>query len=393
MTPARWLVATLGGAVALLLAVVSFQQNWKRACDLREWPLFSFCPSPELEVSEQVRDLQARIATNPGDSAAWLALALLTDQPGGVAPLDDAAVLSVAVRLAPQDAMLMRIQADRMLQDGQWVPAVDMLVRLVQEHGDPKAARDLAELVANPAAQGALTAALQPGTTWLKPVLSQLRGAGVPLMQAMPLVAEALPRKLVSASTGQMLMRELKAGGQWLEAQALWVYLVGGTAPLLYNGSFEQAFIADGFDWEMNTAAPSKTGVHIERPPHGERGRVLLLDFTGRPVAQPMVWQALVLPPGRYQFTGDYMSRQMRTEQGLAWRFTCSAGSRELARTAPIRDTRGQWRQMDLVLSVPADCGAVVLQLRTELQSEALSGLRGQVGFDAFRLAARQGAS
>ena len=44
---------------------------------------------------------------------------------------------------------------------------------------------------------------------------------------------------------------------------------------------------------------------------------------------------------------------------------------------------------MDVSLSVPADCGAVVLQLQTQLGSEALSGLRGQMSFDAFRLAAQ----
>ena len=98
-----------------------------------------------------------------------------------------------------------------------------------------------------------------------------------------------------------------------------------------------------------------------------------------------------MLLPGRFRFTGDYMARQMRTEQGLAWSFTCAGGSdgRELARTPALLDTQGQWRTMDVSLSVPADCGAVVLQLQTQLGSEALSGLRGQMSFDAFRLAAQ----
>ena len=391
MTAKRWLVAALCAALALALGVLSLQRNLQRACDLREWPDFSFCPKPDEAVATQVRDLRARIAANPGDTAPWLALALLSTQPGGVDPLREDAVLAVAGRLAPQDAMLLRVKAARALQHEQWPQAVAALVRLVQEQGDAEAARTLAALVPHPPAQTALKAALKPGATWLEPVLGQLGGAKVPVALAMPLVAQALPLKLVSPQTGQALIRGLKANGQWLEAQALWVYLVGGAAPMLFNGGFETGFIADGFDWELRDEGPSKAGVLIEQPTMGERGRVLLLEFTGRPLAQPLVRQMLVLPPGSYALTGDYMARQMRTEQGLAWTFNCAAGGRELARTPPLLDTLSQWRKMAMSVAVPADCPAVMLQLQTQLGSEALSGLRGQMSFDAFRLSASQG--
>ncbi len=390
MKPMRWLAVGLCAALALALGGISLQHNLRRACDLREWPEFSFCPVPDEAVAAQVRDLRARVAGNPGDSSAWLALALLTSQPGGVAPLDDAAVLATAARLAPQDALLQRLQVSRALQRELWPQAVPGLVRLVQEQGDADAARVLAALVARPQAQAALRAALQPGSTWLEPMLGQLDAAKVPVVLAMPLVAQALPLGLVSPRMGQTLMRSLKAGGQWLQAQALWVVLVGGAAPLLYNGGFEQGFIADGFDWELRDEGPSKAGALIEQPALGERGRVLQVEFTGRPVAQPLVRQVLVLPPGSYGFTGDYMGRQMRTEQGLAWSFNCVAGGRELARTPALLDTQGQWRSMTLTLAVPPDCPAVLLQLQTGLGSEALTGLRGQMSFDAFRLASRQ---
>ena len=387
----RWPVVALGAALAMFLAVVSLQRNMQRACEIKEWPHFSSCLTPDLSVDAQVRDLRAVIAANPGNSAAWLALALLTSQPPGVAPLDETAVLAVAARLTPQDALLLRLQAARALHQSQWAPAVSALVRLVQEHADPEATRALAALVGNPSAQPALKAALQPHSTWLEPVLHQLGSAGVPVVLAMPLVAEALPIKLVSARGGQMLLRELKANGQWLQAQALWVYLLGGKAPLLYNGGFEQGFIVDGFDWQLQDVGPSRSGVLIEQPVRGARGRVLQLEFTGRPVLQPMVRQVLVLAPGKYQFTGDYMARQMRNGQGLAWSFNCVAGGREMARTHPLKDTQGQWQKMDISLSVPIDCPAVVLQLQTQLVSEALSGLRGQMSFDALALSSGEG--
>lgn len=378
----------IGGCVlAAWLAAVSLQHNVQRACDLREWPEFSFCAVPDVSVAAQVQDLRARIDANPGDVTPWRALALLTTVPGGVAPLDDAAVLAMAGRLAPQDALVLRVQAARFMQGEQWPQAVTALVRLVQEHGDADAARALAGLLARPAAHAAMSASLQPGTTWLEPVLGQLHAARVSPVAAMPLVAQALPMKLVSPQAGQALMRALKADGQWLEAQALWVALLGGSAPLLFNGGFEQGFIGDGFDWEVRNDGPSKAGVLIDQPVLGERGRVMHLEFTGRPVALPVVRQILVLPPGNYGFAGEYMARQMRTEQGLAWRFICSAGGRELGRSPPLMDTQGQWRRMDVGLSVSGECGAVFLQLETQLGSEAMSGLRGQMSFDAFRLA------
>ena len=107
-------------------------------------------------------------------------------------------------------------------------------------------------------------------------------------------------------------------------------------------------------------------------------------------MALPVVRQSLVLLDGDYRFTGKYMAQRMRAEQGLVWTFTCARGGRELARTPPLLDTRGQWQPISVALTVPPDCsGAVALQLQTQLGSEALSGLRGQMRFDAFRMTVR----
>lgn len=385
-----WAGLGLGAGLALFLGWASVQRNFEAACDRREWPEFSSCPTGDAAVPVQVSRLRARIATNPGDSAAWLALALLTTQPGGVAPLDDLSVLATASRLAGGERLLQRVLASRALERRQWPEAVGWLVILVQDHGDADAARVLAGLVPVTEAREALRAALAPGATWLEPVLGQLGAAKVPAVQAMPLVAQALPLKLVSPQAAQVLMRGLKAGGQWLEAHALWTALVGGSVPLIYNGDFEQGFIRDGFDWELRDAPPSTAGALVEQPLLGAQGRVLQVEFTGRPVALPVVRQSLVLLDGDYRFTGKYLAQRMRTEQGLIWTFTCARGGRELARTPPLLDTRGQWQPISVTITVPADCsGAVALQLQTQLGSEALSGLRGQMRFDAFRMTVR----
>jgi hypothetical protein len=387
---APWVAVGLAAMAALLLGWTSLQRHVRAACDGLEWPYFSSCPRGDGPVPEQVRAMQARIAVNPGDSTAWLALALLTTQPGGVAPLDDDAVLATATRVAGENPMLQRVLAARALEREAWPEAVTWLVRLVQDHGDGDAARALAALVPRPEAQAALQAALKPGTTWLAPVLGSLASVKVPAVLAMPLVAQALPLKLVSPQTGQALMRDLKARGDWQDAHALWLALVGGEVPLIFNGEFEQGFIANGFDWELRDTPPTLAGAWVQQPQLGAQGRVLQVEFTGRPVALPVVRQVLMLQDGDYTFTGRFMARQMRTEQGLTWTFTCVAGGRELARTPALADTQGQWRALDLALTVPPDCGgAVALQLQTQLGSEALAGLRGQMAFDGFRLVPR----
>lgn len=385
-----WVGIGLAGLMAVALGWTSVERNWQRACMMQEWPNFSSCPVSNDSVPGQVRNLRNYIGSNPGDSASWLALALLAGQPGGVAPLNEDAVLGLATRLAGQDGLLRRAQAARALARGQWPQAVGWLVRLVQDQHDPDAARILAALVNQPQAQTALVAALQPGSRWLGPVLGNLAGVKVPLVQAMPLVAKALPLNLVSPEMGQTLMRGLKANGNWEDAHALWLWLVGGSAPLIFNGDFEQGFIGDGFDWEFPATPPSSAGVLIAQPSLDPHGRVLQLEFTGRPMALPLARQYLVLPDGSYTFTARYMASHMRSEHGLVWTFNCVAGGRELARTAPLMDTQGQWQQLGAAVVVPTDCGgAVVLQLQTQAAYEGLAGLRGQMYFDAFGLTAR----
>ncbi len=385
MVDSRWQGAALLVVLALAgvwLGAISLRVNLQMACQQQEWPQLSSCPEQDLSVASQVSGLRSRLAANPGDSAAWLALALLTQQAGGVAPLSDDKVLAVATRLAGEDLLLQRVLAARALESGQWANAVKWLVRLVEIQRDATAARTLTALLANPEALAAMRAALKPDSKWLVPMLGQLERARV--AQAMPLVADGLALMLVTPATGQALMRNLKADGQWLDAHALWVYLVGGQVPLLYNGQFEQGFIADGFDWEVVNTPPSLAGVKVFQPTLGARGKVLQLDFSGRRLAMPLVRQLLVLPEGEYVFTGQYMARKLRSEQGLVWTFSCAGKRQESARSSAMLDTQGVWKKLEVTFAVPSDCGAIALQLQTSLTSEALTGLRGQMFFDDF---------
>ena len=210
------------------------------------------------------------------------------------------------------------------------------------------------------------------------------------MVLAMPLVAQALPLKLVSPQTGQALMRDLKAGGHWLEAHALWMYLVGGPVPLIFNGDFEQGFIGDGFDWELRDtqrlngwraggAAPAGRagpgaagGVH--RPPGGAARGAAVAGAAGR--------RLHVLG----QVHGKPHCAPNRAWSGPSPVWPAAANWRARRRWSTPGASGAHLRGPQ----VPPDCGgAVALQLQTQLGSEALAGMRGQMTFDAFRLVPR----
>lgn len=339
-----------------------------------------------MAVASQVRDLRQRIARNPGDASSYLALVLLTTQPGGIAPLDEAAVLGAATRLAPQHPMLQRVLASRALERKQWSEAVPWLIRLVENHHDAAAAQTLASLVGVPEARAALVAALRSDSRWVEPLLRALPEGRVP--QAMPLLEPAWTLRLISPEQAMTLIGQLKSAGAWTDAYALWLKILGQPTPLIYNGGFEQGFIRGGFDWERQDAG--RSGVQLQQlPVGGAQGRALELAFNGRPLAMPVIGQHLVLFPGHYTFSGRFMAQRLRAGAGLVWSFTCTAGGTELARTPALTETQGRWQDLSLALEVPASCGAVRLQLRTHLGSDALAGLRGEAYFDSFGLSAR----
>ena len=385
----RALVMAVLTAGAVALGWISLQRNVERACELDEWPHLSSCPKPETERSAQLADLRQRAARNPGDAANYLALALLT-QSGSIAPLDEEAVLRVTSVLAAQDPVLHRVLATRALQRGQLPEAVHWLVRLVEGARDERAAQTMAALLAFPEGRAAVVSALQPASRWLEPLLRAMPAARVSIQQAMPLLEPALAMKLITSSQGLALVSQLKAEGAWLDAQALWLRLLGRPAPLIFNGGFEQGFIRGGFDWDLPDAPVSRTGVQVQQPAIlGAQGRALELIFSGRPVTLPVLGQHLVLFPGSYAFHGRFMARRLRAGAGLSWVFTCAAGGAELARTPLLTDTQGRWQDVSVPVDVPSGCGAVSMQLRTQLGSDALAGVQGDAYFDDFQLALR----
>jgi hypothetical protein len=57
-----------------------------------------------------------------------------------------------------------------------------------------------------------------------------------------------------------------------------------------------------------------------------------------------------------------------------------------------MQDSGGIWKSFELTFTTPADCGPVArIQLGTGADYEAMSGLKGRIGFDNFSLSRTAG--
>lgn len=375
--PLGLLAASAVAAVAIGAAVIA--TNTERTCTLRESIGTGLCTPPAAGAGAQADQLRARIARNPGDASAYTALAL-ADRSAQREQL-----MAAASQLAPREPNLLLHRAATAFDRRDWQAAVPPLIELADGRDVPIAVKSLAYLVGQGQAP-LLEAHLTPGNRWLQRMLTQMREAGTPFSGALPLVVRALQLGVLDTETVAVYVRDLKAQGSWADAYALWLSLHGGEQPLLFNGSFDHAFEADGFDWEIPRTAPARrAGAVVDRRRAEERGGVLEVQFTGHAIELPIVRQYLFIAPGRYRLKGEYMARQFRSEAGLRWAVRCASNA--VAAGGDVSDTGGLWRRFDVDFSVPAGCGMVAsLQLETASVADAALGARGRVSFDAFEL-------
>lgn len=384
MKLAAFALAVVG---ALFLAWQGLVRHLERSCLVDEWPNLPYCQAVKpTDPVEAARVLRERIDRNPGDSASLLALAMLTQGPNPPPGLDEEAIVAAARKFSGNHPQFLYLLGNKAIEQKDWPKAAEIMVRLVESRNDQKAAAFLAGLAGAGVADDALRALLQPGGTWFARSMPLLSRVGVPTVSAMPLIMDALGKGMVTPDMALGFIRDLKAGGRWYEAYALWAKLLNRPVDLLFNGSFETGFVRDGFDWEVRDVRPTRAGVLLSQPQVDGHGRVLELAFTGRPIDAPMLRQVMLLE-GNYRLSGQFMARKLRVNEGLAWVLSCVATKKEIARSAPLKDTAGSWRDFSVPVSVPADCGpAVALELQTQAPYEAIAGVAGAAWFDNMRI-------
>lgn len=374
-------VATISAAAlgAAGLGWASVAANLERACAVDDTPYLGLCAAAAPGSAAQLAALRSRIGANPGDTNAYVQLALADRSAPGAA--------AAAARLAPNHPDVLTVRTAAALDRREWSQAIPALVQLTEQNDRPQAARMLAALIA--AGHGSLLSPyLTPGSRWLPRALAQLRHTRARFSVALPLVVQALQAGVLDPEAVLEHVRQLKAAGAWVDAYSLWVALNGKPLPLLYNGSFDQALVADAFDWEIPPAGPaSRAGAFVDRRGAEERGAVLDIRFSGRPMVVPLVHQYVFLDEGMYRLRGEYLARELRIEHGLAWSVGCTGKGAQTGKSGPLHDTAGRWQPFSFEFSVPRECGFMArLQLETHEPVEAVLGARGRVAFDALSL-------
>lgn len=375
-------LAALGGALCGWLLWAAASAHLRNACVVRDTPYLPICPSASPQPDEE--QLRHRLSRNPGDAKAWIAL--LTTEP----PPAQQELLAAVFKVAPNDADVLRLRTVDALTRNDLPTAVELLVKMTEQglgQGDPP--KVLARLIATPKGAELVRPHLVPGSGWLPSVIQQMSSLKLPPEPVFPLLAEAAAKHIVPQQTVQSFVRTLKAERKWADAYGLWAAQQRQPLSVLFNGSFEQPFQRDGFDWEVTSSPPGRAGAVLSQQTERGHGQVLEIQFNGRALATPVMRQYLFVAPGRYVIHGQYMTAKLRVEEGLAWAVRCTNdGPRALAgQSEALKDTNRIWKSFSFEVDVPDNCGLVAsLQLETFASFEAAAGVRGTASFDAFEL-------
>lgn len=151
---------------------------------------------------------------------------------------------------------------------------------------------------------------------------------------------------------------------------------------LLYDGGFERMGASSPFVWTIKPGA-GITAI-VETAPDRST-KALHIEYSGGGSSRRVAEQLLVLPPGRYQLTGEARHQSGLEHDRLTWTMRCEGGA-ELGRVRH-NSAPGQWSPFALSFDVSPDCAAQRLILQT-FAGDTLAPI--SVWYDNLAIAARQ---
>jgi hypothetical protein len=159
-------------------------------------------------------------------------------------------------------------------------------------------------------------------------------------------------------------------------------------AGLLFNGGFDVEPSGLPFDWVIKQG-PGVT-IDIVSPSDKGGGHALLIDFKFGRVEYHSVSELVMLPPGSYQFSGEFKG-ELVGPRGMKWRIACTSAKSDatttLAESPMINGVTKNWTPIGFDFTIPdKDCTAqyVRLDLDARMASEQL--VSGSVLFDNLRI-------
>ena len=338
--------------------------------------------------------LRALVRDNPAETVALLGLAAQDQQAGRSA---EAAAKLAAVRgLAPIARQSLEQSAAFQLRAGDYASAVQSLDRLAEEYrAYDEVFPVLAQLLAaNDPSWGALAARNPP---WLGDFIQVQCARGLDPALLVPLLQRRVAAGRLRPAETDCVTARLRASGRWEQAYQAWL----NTLPRdrlsdvghVYNGGFEYATAAVGFDWLPSRGGERATGHAVEfASTRGAGGkRALRVSYSGKRQAVPPIVQLMALPAGRYELAGRARVDALNSVRGVQWVVRCASADASAPLGASERFLGShEWRDFSMEVAVPAGCAGQALQLEPVGMHEGTTFLSGTVWFDDLRLARRR---
>jgi hypothetical protein len=384
---------SLAGAMGRAAEPQQVQTADKRTTDLKG-------PSQELEIVKQdptidlskIREgLVTAVANDPLNARALRILGQISSISGD--DRDASQYMDAAARLSLHQGIAVFWMMRQSSQRGDYKQAIyyaDALLRT-----DPGTMPYVAPLLAHLAEQrssgGFVKSVLRTNPPWrgefLKGLPAYISDARTPLELLLALRTSPTPPDPTEIDAYLQFLIAHKfyelAYYTWLQFLPAEVLRKTG---LLFNGSFEIAPSGSPFDWQVKQGS----GVTVDVVPRSDKidGHALLVDFLFGRVDYHSVRELVVLPPGTYQFAGQYKGRLVGP-RGLKWRLICADdAATPIGESSMISGTDSTWQEVQFTFTVPpAQCPAQYVRLDLDARMASEEIVSGSILFDDLQIA------
>jgi tetratricopeptide (TPR) repeat protein len=329
------------------------------------------------------------IAANPLDGRAVRVLAQSVEAGGDGKRA--AALYQTAAKLAPRDVQTHVWLLQYALQNRQAQAAVshlDALLRVKPRLIDSLRPQANA-LAANPATRAAMVRALSQSPHWRRDFLVELAKAPIRTADLAPFFEQLSLGSGLTSDEFLPWLERLRGEKRYNQAYVTWANLIPSAQRrhlgTVFDGGFEvppESQIAP-YGWNSK---PIENAFMLWTGTRGTVGEAsFTVQFEGRRTPFDHLWQALVLPPGKWQLNWRAKANRLESSRGMVWRISCESDGRTLAESEPMRG-QFEWRALELAVDIPQDCLGQRLALLIPARIPAETQINGALWLDEVRI-------
>ncbi|WP_421850520.1 hypothetical protein [Novosphingobium sp.] len=250
----------------------------------------------------------------------------------------------VSGQLGWRDTMTQIYWLDQALQGGDYkvgAERLDAILRQSPLYEDRD--RLIAAVAETPQGRQALAERLKLAPTWANPLVSDVWDLPVDQVLQRVDLMRLTGKGVWSCADSEKISQRLIDLDQLDEAQSVWQLNCESSASLVYDGGFEHMDIlkaTTAFDWQLSNR--SDTEISISQDTGGRRS--LSLEVTGTTTV-PILWQFVVLKPGRYTLSWRTPDTATAQANALQVSLTCRPDFSRAMTGRAVAGKPDEWRQ------------------------------------------------